>query len=237
VKPPLSNRRCAAQADRLARSVLEALGVGAIRPRHPRQHRAAAGRRCRRGAHRGRAEGPCAHLRRDAALLRGRSVRGRQAGGGGSLAQHHRGRRDGRSRSPTISISAIQSGPRSWASSSAACAASRSLRARRSTSRSCPATCRSTTRPTAAASCRRRPSAVSACCRISRRPRPLPSRTMARRLYSSATPQAGSASRSICAKSAAARRGLRRRSISLSRNVTATSCASMIRRWPRHRGP
>ena len=42
---------------------------------------------------RGRTEGPCAHRRRHAALLRGRSVRGRQAGGGGSLAQHHRGRR------------------------------------------------------------------------------------------------------------------------------------------------
>ena len=43
--------RCAAKADRLAGSLLQALGVGAVRPRHPRQHRAAAGRRCRRGAH------------------------------------------------------------------------------------------------------------------------------------------------------------------------------------------
>ena len=71
----------------------QALGVGAVRPRHPRQHRAAAGRRRRGGARRGRPEGARAHHRRDAALLRGRSVRGRQAGGGGGLAQPHRGRR------------------------------------------------------------------------------------------------------------------------------------------------
>ena len=38
-------------------------------------------------------KGAGAHHRRDAALLRGRSVRGRQAGGGGSLAQSHRRRR------------------------------------------------------------------------------------------------------------------------------------------------
>ena len=87
------DRRCAGEADRLARPLLQALGLGAVRPRHPRQHRAAAGRRRRRGARRRRAEGAGAHRRRDAALLRGRSVRGRQAGGGGSLAQHHRGRR------------------------------------------------------------------------------------------------------------------------------------------------
>ena len=41
------------------------------------------------------------------------------------LAQSDRGRRRGRSPSPTTSISAIRSGPRSWASSSAASAASR----------------------------------------------------------------------------------------------------------------
>ncbi len=71
-------------------------------------------------AGRGRAEGPCADRRRHAALLRGRSVRGRQAGGGGGLAQHHRGRRPAAGRSPTTSTSATPSGPRSWASSSAA---------------------------------------------------------------------------------------------------------------------
>ncbi len=85
--------RGAGKADRHARAVLEALGVGAIRSRHSRQYRAASGRRCRRGARAGRAEGACAHRRRDAALLRGRSVRRRQAGGRRSLAQHHRGRR------------------------------------------------------------------------------------------------------------------------------------------------
>ena len=68
-------------------------------------------------------------------------------------------------RSPTTSISAIRNGPRSWASWSAAFAASARRRAR-STSRSCPATSRSTTRPTAAPSCRRRPSAASACSTI-----------------------------------------------------------------------
>ena len=121
----MGDRRRAGKADRLARSVLQALGLGAIRPHHPRQHRAAAGRRRRGGAGRGRAEGPRAHHRRDAALLRGRSVRGRQAGGGRMLAQSHRGRRQAARASPTISISAIRSGRRSWASSSAASAASR----------------------------------------------------------------------------------------------------------------
>ena len=85
--------RGAGKADGLAGPLLEALGVGAIRSRHPRQHRAAAGRRCRGGARAGWPEGARAHDRRDAALLRGRSVRRRQAGGGGSLAQSHRGRR------------------------------------------------------------------------------------------------------------------------------------------------
>ena len=73
----------------------------------------------------GRPEGARAHLRRDAALLRGRSVRRRQAGGGGGLAQPHRRRRAAARASPTTSISAIRSGRRSWASSSAASAASR----------------------------------------------------------------------------------------------------------------
>ena len=170
-----SGRRDAADATPPTRSIKligspdlcsQALGVGAVRPRHPRQHGAAAGRRRRGGARQRRAEGAGAHHRRDAALLRGRSVRRRQAGGGGSLAQPHRGRRAGRSRSPTISISAIRSGRRSWASSSAASAAS-ARPAGRSTSRSCPATSRSTTRPTAARSCRRRRSAASACSTIS----------------------------------------------------------------------
>ena len=50
--------------------------------------------------------------------------RRRQAGGGGGLAQYHARSAAVRSRSPTISISAIPSGPRSWGNSSAAFAAS-----------------------------------------------------------------------------------------------------------------
>ena len=90
-------------------------------------------------------------------------VRGRQAGGGGGLAQHHRGRARRRSRvtdnlnfgnpeRPEIMGQFVGCHPRHR----------RGLPAR-STSRSCPATSRSTTRPTAAASCRRPPSAASAC--------------------------------------------------------------------------
>ena len=45
-------RRFAGEAAGLARALLQALGVGAIRPPDPRQHRAAAGRRRRRGARR-----------------------------------------------------------------------------------------------------------------------------------------------------------------------------------------
>ncbi len=124
VTPPVSTTEALAMLIGSPDLCSQALGVGAVRPRHPRQHRAAAGRRRRGGARQRRAEGAGAHHRRDAALLRGRPVRGRQAGGGGSLAQHHRGRRRGRSPSPTISISAIRSGRRSWGSSSAASAAS-----------------------------------------------------------------------------------------------------------------
>ena len=105
-------------------------------------------------------EGAGADVRRDAALLRGRSVRGRQAGGRRGLAQSRPRSAHGRWRSPTISISAIRNGRRSWASSSAACAAS-ARRAARSIFRSCPAMSRSTTRPTAGRSCRHRPSAAS----------------------------------------------------------------------------
>ena len=50
VTPPMADRRRARAAHRLARSLQQALGVGAVRPRHPRQHRAAAGRRRRGGA-------------------------------------------------------------------------------------------------------------------------------------------------------------------------------------------
>ena len=85
--------RCAREADRLAGPLLETLGLGAIRPRHSRQYRAAAGRRCCGGSHQRGAEGAGADVRRHAALLRGGFVRRRQAGGRRSLAQSHRGRR------------------------------------------------------------------------------------------------------------------------------------------------
>ena len=87
------HRRRAGEDARLPRPLLQTLGLGAVRPHHPRQHGAAPGRRCRGGARRGWAEGPRARDRRDAALLRGRSVRRRQAGGRRMLAQPDRGRR------------------------------------------------------------------------------------------------------------------------------------------------
>ena len=107
-------------------------------------------------------EGAGADRRRNAALLRGRSVRGRQAGRRRSLAQSHRGRREAarahRQSQFRQSRAAGNHGP------------IHRLRARhrrrlreRSISRSCRATCRFTTRPTAGRSCRRRPSAVSVC--------------------------------------------------------------------------
>ena len=59
VTPPMSIADALQKLIAHARSLLQALGVGAIRPHHSRQHRAAAGRRRRGGARRGRAEGPC----------------------------------------------------------------------------------------------------------------------------------------------------------------------------------
>ena len=161
VTPPIGISAALEKLIAHAGAVLEALGVGAVRPRHPRQYRAAARRRCRRGARAGRAERAGADRRRDAALLRGRSVRGRQAGGGGSLAQHHRGRRPAarhhRQSQFRQSGAARDHGPvRRLPEGHCRKPAARSI------SRSCPATSRSTTRPTAAASCRRRRSAASA---------------------------------------------------------------------------
>ena len=120
---------------------------------------------------------------------------------------------------------ASPSGRRPWASSSAASAAS-ARPAGRSISPSSPATSRSTTRPTAAASCRRRRSAASACSRTADGMRPSPSSARATRSSSSARPAAGSASRSICARSWVARRARRRRSTSRPRRRTAISCAT-----------
>ena len=89
-----------------------------------RQHRAAPGRRRRRRARHRRTEGAGADHRRDAALLRGRPVRGRQAGGGRGLAQPHRGRRPAARHHRQPEFRQSRNGPRSWASSSAASAAS-----------------------------------------------------------------------------------------------------------------
>ncbi len=49
IKTPLAKSRSAAQTARDAKSLFQALGLGAIRPPHSRQQRAPAGRRRRRG--------------------------------------------------------------------------------------------------------------------------------------------------------------------------------------------
>ena len=205
-------RRGAGKADRHAGPVLQALGVGAIRPHHPRQHRAAAGRRCRGGAGRGRAEGPRAHHRRDAALLRGRSVRRRQAGGGRMLAQSHRGGRAAARRHRQSELR--QSGtagdhgpvrrlhPRHRGGLQGARLPGR-VGQRVALQRD----------QRHARSCRRPRSAASACSTISPSRRRSPSSARARRSCWSARPPAGSASRCICASFAGARRARRRRSI------------------------
>ena len=120
------------------------------------------GRRRRRGARRRPSDqGARLLLRRDAALLRGRPLRGRQAGGRRMLAQPDRRRRRAarRHRQPQFrqSRAARDHGPVRRRPSKAS-----ARPAARSASRSSRATSRSTTRPTAAASCRRRPSAASA---------------------------------------------------------------------------
>ena len=190
---------------------------------------AAPGRRRRRDPPRRRPEGAGAHNRRDAALLRGRPDRGRQAGGGRGVAQSHRRRRPALARSPTTSISAIRKSPRSWASSSAASTAS-AKPAARSTSRSCRATSRSTMRAAAGPSRRRPRSAASGSSTTSAGPRRSPSGARARTiLLDRRRRRAGSASRCICAKSAGARRARRRRSISPRKSATAISCAASIR--------
>ena len=159
--------RRSGKAHRRSGPVLAALGLRAVRSRHHRQHDAAAGRGRGRGADQRRPQGAGADRRRDAALLRGRSVRRRQAGGGRSLSQPHRRRRAAPRRDRQPQLRQSRSGPRSWASWSAASAAS-AKPAARSIFRSFPAMSRSTTRPTAARSCRLRRSAASVCSRISR---------------------------------------------------------------------
>ena len=99
------------------------------------RHGAAAGRRCRRGPGSRIEQSAGDHHRLHAAILLRRPGRGRQASRRRSLSQPLRRGRAGRWRSPTASISATRSGPRSWASSSAASKAW-PKRAARSTSRS-----------------------------------------------------------------------------------------------------
>ena len=133
-----------------------------------------------------------------------------------------------RSPSPTISISAIPSGRRSWASWSWPSRAS-ARPAARSTSPSSPAMCRSTTRPTARRSChpgdrRRRPSRPTLANgdhRLQGRRRCHPAH---RRPWHPSRPD-----RSICAKFWAARKAPRRRSIWPRRSAMAISFAASSR--------
>ena len=198
--------------------------MGAVRPRHPGQHRAAPGRRRRGGARPRRAEGARAHRRRDAALLRGRSVRGRQAGGGGSLAQPHRGRRPAarghrqsqfrQSRAARDHGPVRRLRPRHRRGLPGARFPGR-LRQRLALQRDQRA------RDPADADDRRRR-------RARRFPEVGDDRLQGRGRGDPAgrrDARAGSASRSICATSAGARRARRRRSISRPRGATAISCA------------
>ena len=128
----------------------------------------------------GTPEGPRLLARRDAALLRRRPFRGRQAGGRRMLAQPHRRRRRAarRHRQPQFRQSRA-AGDHGRAGRRASRASARP--AAPSTSRSCRATSRSTTRPTARRSRRPRRSAASASCPTSARWRRSPSRPRARR--------------------------------------------------------
>ena len=100
---------------------LAPLGLGAVRHADPGQFAAASRRRCRRGARRRpRHQGARLLLRRDAALLRGRSLSraaSRRSPNAGATSPPSA---PSRSPPPTTSISAIPSGPRSWASWSSA---------------------------------------------------------------------------------------------------------------------
>ena len=100
----------------------------------------------------GTGRGAGAHHRLHAALLLRRPAAGRHAGGGRGLAQPGRGRRPAAGDHQLPELRQPRAAARSWASSSAASRAW-PRPAGRSTSRSCPATSRSTTRPTATRSC------------------------------------------------------------------------------------
>ncbi len=217
----------------------------------PRQHGSGARRRRRGGAAGRWAQGPCADHRLHRALLLSRSR---------AKAESRRSRRRGatsspsaraRSRSPTISTSAIRSGPSPWANWSAA---SRALarRRERSISPSSRATSRSTTRRWAQAFRRRPRSAASASSRTWRKRRTSLSRRRARTFGSSAERRAGSADPPGSRPSQAARRARRRRSIlrpnvatanlslpssRAARSARSTTCptAALALLWPRWR--
>ena len=111
VAPPMPTDRALLKLHRLARSLLEALGLRAIQFADPRQHGAGARRRRGGDPARRRAEGPRAHHRLHRALLRGRPASraaGRRSPRRGAISS-----RSARSRwrSPTISISAIPRRP------------------------------------------------------------------------------------------------------------------------------
>ena len=153
--------RHAQDHDGLASPVLAALDLGAVRPHGDGRHRAAPGRRCRRRARARHEEGPRHDLRRDAPLRGRRPGHGRQAGGGRDLAQSDRRRRrparHHRQHELRQPRAARDHGPvrrrhRRHGAKPAAC----------STTPSCRATSRSTTRPTASPFRPRRPSAASA---------------------------------------------------------------------------
>ena len=101
-EPPMPRMRSALRASSARRTCARSAGSGSSTTTSSSATRAEARRRRRRSC--ASSDGPKGLAltdRRDAALLRGRPGRGRQAGGGGSLAQHHGGGRPCRSRSPT----------------------------------------------------------------------------------------------------------------------------------------
>ena len=138
------------------------LGLAPVRPHGDGRHRGGARLGRRRGAGARHRQGDRLHLGRDPALLPRRPGARRHAGGGRGLAQplRHRRAAAGGHRQPQLRQprAARDHGP------------ARRLRPRhrappapRSTCRSSRATSASTTRPRAGRSCRRRPSARSAC--------------------------------------------------------------------------
>ena len=118
------------------------------------QHHRAARHVGRGGARQGHDARPRHLRRRQRPLLLSRSVSGRDARGGRSVAQRRVRRRRADRRAPTTSTSAIPSGPRSCGRSAKRSAAS-ATPAARSTCRSPAATSASTTKPKAARSSRR----------------------------------------------------------------------------------